>query len=681
MSRSGPIGASAILLALILATQAVAQQPAGERPRTLPLTLEDLLADPDLKDAAVSPSGRYLALVLWRKDSDLVAMMDLDTRATKVLTNIGHDVAGKDLNVHVQSVVWKSEERILFRTSILPDEHDYKQRFHEQTILKMGSRLFAIGRDGSNLVRLLGDNTEGALDGTVNLGSIASFLPNDPNRVMLIVVGRYGPALFSVNVNDGVGVLVEKPRQRIDGWWLDVDGKAVLRLESLNGTIRILRRESEEVWTKVLSYRPNESDEHPDYELLGPSDQPGRFFVLARPDGKDRRGIYLYDVAREAFGDVLYEHPVFDLETGRVSRDGKRIVSYCYIEHVYTCRFTDPRIETHMRGVRKFFGDSASVRLVDSSIDDKTILVEVSGPHDAPTLYYYRVDQARIEPLGMRRESMNQRPLPTGTVVHWKARDGVALSGYLIRPPGAEQATKLPLVVMPHGGPEVRDHLDFDPLTQLIAAQGYAVFLPNFRGSDGFGKAFKESGWGEWGGKMQHDITDGLDALIADGTVDAQRVCIVGGSYGGYAALAGVTMTPDKYRCAVSISGISDLEALVKWSRSGWTDDSEGYQHILKMIGDPKKDGARLAATSPALLASAVKAPVLLIHGEEDGVTPASQSERMQTAIEKAGGKVEFLRLPEVSHRIWRKKTHRQVLSTIQLFLQKHLGPGVTYNP
>jgi dipeptidyl aminopeptidase/acylaminoacyl peptidase len=673
---------AAILFACLWISVGNAQQSAPLKPRPMPLTIEDVISDPDLRDVAVSPSGKFLAAALWRQDSDMIVLMDLESKATKVLTNIGHDVAGEKLNVRIETLLWKSEDRLLFRTSIWPDEHDYEQRFHEQTWLKMGERMFAIGRDGGKLVRLLGDNAEGALDGALNFGRVASYLPNDPAHILLTVNGNAGLSLFKVDVNDGVGVLVEKPRQRIEGWWLDLDGNASLRLEYLNGTIRILRHESGDEWTKVLSYRPNEIEEHPDYEMLGPSDQPGRFYVLARPEGKDRRGIYLYDVAKESFGDVLYENPVYDLESGRVSRDGKRVVSYCYVVHVFTCQFVDPKIESHMRGVRKFFGDAVNVHLVDSSADDRTIVFLVTGPGQAPTYFYYRVDQARIEPIGLRRDALNGRPLPTGTVVKWKARDGVELSGYLIRPPGAEKAVKMPLVVMPHGGPEARDHLDFDPWTESLAAQGYAVFQPNFRGSDGFGQAFKESGWHEWGGKMQDDITDGLDSLIAGGAVDPARVCIVGASYGGYAALAGAVKTPEKYRCAISVSGISDLDALVKWERGkGWTDDSEGYQHILKMIGDPKTDGARLEAASPALLASAVRVPVLLIHGEEDSVTPASQSERMKKALDKAGRKAEFIRLPQVGHRGWRKKTERQVLTSIHTFLQTNLGPGISYTP
>ena len=156
----------------------------------------------------------------------------------------------------------------------------------------------------------------------------------------------------------------------------------------------------------------------------------------------------------------------------------------------------------------------------------------------------------------------------------------------------------------------------------------------------------------------------------------------LGASYGGFAALAGAVRTPDKYRCAMSISGVSDLDALVKWERAqGWTDDSDGYQHILKMIGDPKKDGARLVANSPSEHAAAVKIPILLIHGNEDAVTPYSQSERMKRALDKAGAKAEFILLPQVGHRGWRKKTERQVLTSMQTFVRANLGPGIPYDP
>jgi dienelactone hydrolase len=682
MKKSGTTAAVLCSLIIGLAATAEGSGTLASGART-PLTLDDLLADPDLVDAALSPSGRFLAVVLWRKDHDMLVLMDLENKTNEVLTNIPRKVAGATLEVHILSVFWKTEDRILFRTRILPEERARFGRSSEQTVLKLGDRLFAIGRDGGNMRRLLGDNAEGALDGAFNLGRIASMLPHDPDHVLLVTRGFAGPSLFKTNIHTGVGLLMEKPQRRINGWWLDLHGNAVLREEYANGSVRLLRRESDGKWKKILSHRINRLGERPEVTSLAPSAVAGRFFVLARPEGKDRRGVYLYDVAAETFGDVLAEHPQYDLDSATVSRDGKRLLHYCYIAHVRICEFADRKIDAHLRGIRKYFHESANVEVADASEDGSTLLLHVAGPADPPAYYYYRTSQARIEPVGLRHDRFLGKALPTAEVIRWKASDELELSGYLTRPPGAANVDKLPLVVMPHGGPVARDHLDFDVWVQFLAAKGYAVFQPNFRGSDGFGLEFVRRGYREWGGRMQRDITEGVDALIASGAVDPARVCIVGASYGGYAALAGATMTPDKYLCAVSISGISDLSALISWLRMDVSTDSETWRDLLEMFGDPEKDGARLDATSPAKLAAAVKAPILLIHGVEDGVTPISQSERMMKALEKAGRPVEMIRLYQTGHTWWPNKVERKVLESVDAFLTAKLGPGYagTVNP
>jgi dienelactone hydrolase len=658
-------------------TAALAQTPPAATPRAL--TLDDLFAEQSVVDAAVSPSGKYISAIVRRAESDLVVLMDADTRATKVLTNIGRDVAGKNLDVRLTTIQWKSEDRILFHSHIKPDEIAGREnmRYSEQTIMKMGIRLFAIGRDGGNLQRLMGENAEGALDGTLNLGRIASLLVNDPDHVMLVVSGRYGGSLWKVNVNTGEGVMVEKPRAATTSWWLDIDGRPILREEYLNGSIRILRpeREGNDKWKVVLKFRPSEYGDRPDYEQVGPADASGNFFVIARPEGSERRALYTYNIEKETFSSAVIENAQYDLDSATISRDGKRVIRHCHMAHVRVCEFTDKKIDSHMRGLRRFFKESANVYITDSSADDKTIVLFVEGPSEPPSFYYYRVDQAKIEPIGAKRDATTGRLMPSSSVVRWKARDGLELSGYLIRPPGAEKATKLPLVIMPHGGPEARDILQFDTWTQAMAARGYAVFLPNFRGSDGFGRSFAERGHGEWGGKMQDDLVDGLDALIADGTADAARVCIVGASYGGYAALAGATQTPDRFRCAVSIAGISDLPELLSWRRIGWDRNSEAYLYLIKMLGDPERDAAKLASRSPARFAAAVKAPVLLIHGEDDDTTPLAQSEMMKKALDKAGKKAEFIRLAQVGHRNWPEKTERRALTATLDFLTANLGP------
>jgi dipeptidyl aminopeptidase/acylaminoacyl peptidase len=234
----------------------------------------------------------------------------------------------------------------------------------------------------------------------------------------------------------------------------------------------------------------------------------------------------------------------------------------------------------------------------------------------------------------------------------------------------------LPLVLMPHGGPEMRDSLSFNSWVQYLVARGYAVFQPNFRGSDGFGRAFAESGYGEWGRKMQDDLTDGVKTLVDQGLADPARICIVGASYGGYAALAGAALTPDLYKCAVSIAGISDLDDFIGWRKRNWGSDSEGYTYWLKAIGDPDKDEARLREVSPLAQTARIKIPILLIHGNQDYIVPIAQSKAMKKALDKTGRKTELITLQNEGHSYWSADNQKLTMTAVDNFLWQHLGPG-----
>jgi len=231
-------------------------------------------------------------------------------------------------------------------------------------------------------------------------------------------------------------------------------------------------------------------------------------------------------------------------------------------------------------------------------------------------------------------------------------------------------------VLLPHGGPEARDSLEFSPWVQFLVARGYAVFQPNFRGSDGFGRKFAESGYGEWGRKMQDDLTDAVKALANLGAVDPARVCIVGASYGGYAALAGAALTPDLYKCAVAIAGVSDLDDFIGWRKRNWGSDSEGYTYWLKAIGDPDKDEQKLREVSPVAQADKIKIPVLLVHGDGDFVVPIAQSKAMKKALDKLGHKTELITLKDEGHSYWSAENEILTMSAIDNFLWQHLGPG-----
>jgi fermentation-respiration switch protein FrsA (DUF1100 family) len=639
-----------------------------------PPTLEELFSEPTVVDAAISPSGRYIATVLRQPTEDLLIVFDLQTSERKVIQRAGFSGVDRNLEMKMANVYWKFDDRLLLRLAVRPA--DGIKRLSHEKVGRLGARMLALDRDGGNVVGLLGDNRNAALDGSFNLGAIASFLPHDPKHILLELDGFNGRSLFKVDLETGAGEQMERPGQSVIGWWLDVHGNPVVRLTLFNASIHLYRKEGE-AWQKFHSMRMRDLREREDYQVVGPSDQPGKVYVLARPPGHDKAGLYLYDVRQNVFGEPLVENPQYDLYSAVVSRDGRKVRYTCHLVHVRICEFGDPKLDGHLRGLRKYFEESANVYIHDSSDDAKTLILFVEGPRDPPAYYYYAMDSKRIEPIGMVRGALAGRARPQSTVVQYKARDGLALTGYLTTPPNVPAGTRLPLIVHPHAGPESRDRLAFDSWVQYFVSLGYAVFQPNFRGSDGFGRAFAESGYGEWGRKMQHDITDGLADLVARGVADPARVCIVGSGYGGYAALAGAALTPDLYRCSVSVAGISDPDGFIGWWKQSWGGlDSEGYKYWVRIIGDPATHADRLREVSPVEQARKIRIPVLLVHGWEDRVVPIAQSRAMKAALEKKGAKTEIIDLQNDGHHRWSEDNEMYALSHIGVFLRKHLGAG-----
>jgi dipeptidyl aminopeptidase/acylaminoacyl peptidase len=256
----------------------------------------------------------------------------------------------------------------------------------------------------------------------------------------------------------------------------------------------------------------------------------------------------------------------------------------------------------------------------------------------------------------------------------YAARDGVEIPAYLTRPLGVEGPA--PLVLLPHGGPAARDYGGYDWLAHGLASRGYVVLQPNFRGSGGYGQVWEEAGHGEWGtGVMQHDLTDGVAALISAGIADPQRVCIVGASYGGYAALAGAAFTPELYRCAAAIAGVADLRDMLAFERERAGDRSATVSYWRQAMGvdDDESSPQDLDAASPAQHADRVRAPVLLIHGRDDTVVPIVQSRKMERALQGAGKPVQFVELEGEDHWLSGAPTRLGTLQALDAFLAEHL--------
>jgi dienelactone hydrolase len=333
----------------------------------------------------------------------------------------------------------------------------------------------------------------------------------------------------------------------------------------------------------------------------------------------------------------------------------------------------DPAMNARMQTVLRAF-PGRSARLVSFDADFNRLMVFTSGTGDSGTYWLVDVAGHKANPLGYEYPDVQPADVGSIQMVTWKAADGLELHGVLSLPPGRD-AKNLPIIVMPHGGPQARDYPVFDWWAQVFASRGYAVFQPNFRGSDGYGGSFRDAGFGQWGRKMQTDVSDGLAELARQGVVDPKRACIVGWSYGGYAALAGVTVQHGLYRCSVSMAGLSDLPSFLSYEADKQGSISATMRYWKAFMGDTAAFGGGLGGISPAALAGRADAPILLIHGKDDTVVPIGQSVEMADALKHAGKPVSFVSLDGADHWLLREDTRIAMAKASVDFVLKYDPP------
>jgi len=300
--------------------------------------------------------------------------------------------------------------------------------------------------------------------------------------------------------------------------------------------------------------------------------------------------------------------------------------------------------------------------------DPRQLIAYSEGEGDAGTYYYIDLSTGEGKELSSNYPDLPSEWITRKQAIAYKAADGLRIHAYLTLPPFRD-AKNLPLVVLPHGGPEAHDDLGFDWQAQTFASRGYVVLQPNYRGSDGYGQPFVNAGHGEWGRKMQTDLSDGVRFLAAQGLIDPKRVAIFGASYGGYAALAGATLDTGVYNCAVSIAGPSDLKSIVDWE-----DSKTGYQEATQVLywREFMGDQARWNEISPAKQAAKASCPILLIHGTDDTVVPIDQSYEMQGALKAAGKNVQLITYKGQTHWEDSQSSRIAMMQAAVDFIQKY---------
>ncbi|NBW10660.1 MAG: S9 family peptidase [Caulobacteraceae bacterium] len=481
-------------------------------------------------------------------------------------------------------------------------------------------------------------------------------------------VGYHGLGLYRINPANGRGETTLIEQDQAGGYMLNADGEPVTRIEyDARSKIWNLQRKASAGWRdvwhvtapidapSVVSFGRN------DHEVViqgGQDSRPEEFRMLNLDTGE------WSDLPFPGDPTGIVTHPRTRLMIGATTEgDGEA-----------TMQFSDPDAQRAWNTVKAAFRGKRT-NIVSWSDDLKTLVVRTEGPGDPGTYQIVDMTRRTAEIFG---ETYPLTPEQVGAirVVNYPAADGMRIPGYLTLPPGVTDPKNLPLVVLPHGGPQARDSLGFDWWAQAIASRGYAVLQPNYRGSDGLGQEHLEAGYGQWGLKMQTDLSDGARWLASEGIIDPKRVCIVGASYGGYAAMAGPTLDNGAYRCAVAVAGVSDLRAMVQWEADQGRRDSPTVQYWNRFMGADRLGDRSLDDRSPAMQAARSDAPILLLHGRDDTVVPFNQSQKLADALRAAGKHVEFVQLNGEDHWLSRAETRTRMLTETLRFLEAHNPPN-----
>jgi dipeptidyl aminopeptidase/acylaminoacyl peptidase len=593
-----------------------------------------------VQQAVISPDGQHVAILGGPANDRRVSIATIDQPDMPTL-KLG-DVEAVDLT-------WAGDNYVIARVAYSDAENTHvAYRLERNVAIDVKARVVA---------RLL----EGAV-GLSNMTAqpIIGVVEGPPTKV---IVEGY-KEIWRADVASGKGSIQETGSASFwtSAWGIDSAGEARVRLDSDNETLRIMGRpKGVKSWRLVWS---GPYDDQPDI-YYGYSERDAAVYVYEEKDGVGRLALRnLADSHATPFGP-----PVKDGMFSTIWDDNlKVIVGIGREQDRETIEWLDPELRAVHQVLAKMFA-AQDVTLTSWSADRQRFVVRTASPGDPAVWYLYDRTREELSPLGEEYPELKGFKFGETRWFKYKARDGLEIPAYLTLPPkSVAGAGRPPLIILPHGGPTSRDEYDFDYMTQFFASRGYAVLRPQFRGSYGFGKPFEKAGDGEWGGKMQTDLLDGLAALANSPDVDAQRACVVGASFGGYAALAAATLHPEAYRCAASVSGISDLGILLG--------DAPSYPAVRALrISLGKAPKALLDSTSPARIASRAGVPVLLVHGDKDTVVLPVQSQLMLAALKAAGKPVEMVTLSGENHYMVHSATRTQMLESIAAFLAKNRPP------
>jgi dipeptidyl aminopeptidase/acylaminoacyl peptidase len=625
---------------------------------------------PVITDARISPDGKHLAVIRPINGRPAVTVFELDSPNAKP-----KDAAFPD--AIADRLYWANNNRLIciFHANL-------KQTYSSD--IDQFTRAISVAMDGGNAVVLMGDapkqnNWQSGVvdqnpadsdhvlmetaetDDQLHAGESRTL---ETVRTMQFVATQYYLDVFNVDVATGEADIIAHGTPNTVRFVMDGAGHPIARIDQgadLKAHLFLGTRE-------VVSYDVRGGSKMDVAGVMGDGGTLGM-----RAVGKDGfEALYGLNLENGTLGPAIFMQPGHDVRQVLADDHNARIIGASYVDDLEEYKYFDSAREQIEEKLKRAL-PGQSVELVSRDASGANYVVRAEGPKNPTGYYMFSPAASQLSLVASAYPTLTSADLGEERAYPYKSRDGLDIRAYLTLPPG-KLPKNLPTVIFPHGGPADRDELGFDFWAQFMASRGYAVLQPNFRGSSGYGTAFRDAGDGEWAGKVQNDIADGVQKLIADGISDPKRICIVGASYGGYAALAGATFNPDMYACAISYAGLSDLQLMLERNVFYGGEETESSTVWEKRIGAGKSDTEKLDSMSPYAHADRVKIPILLIHSSRDITVPIEQSEIENKALQKAGKNVEFIKLDGDDHYLSLGETRIRLLKEVERFLAAHIG-------
>lgn len=649
-----------LCLPVVWAFAPVAWGASGQTAITPP-PLTAFAALPALRGLSMSPDGQRLVGIMNRDGNSVLVTAKWDGAEMRGIMETDNR------KFQFSWARWVNNNRLVVSTHFPSITRGYAS---------VETRAIAMDADGGNIVGMVPPSRDKNIERLPQIQDrIIDWMPEDGHHVLMSIVEdyqAYAPSVFKVNVDTGKRTQVLGARRGVWTWITDRRHEVRVGVKQDDTHIEInVRDATGDSWRTLWRYEVLGDQE---VWPLGFGNDPQLLYVLASFEGK--RALYTarldtLDAKGTPKMTLMVASDERDLGgTLRISRQTGELLAFGVPNEGDASQmfFTEPLKEL-ARGIDQALPGRFN-EIHGFSDDGNRYIVASSGNGVPDQVFIGDRAAGKLSPVADLYPGLPPAQMVGKRPISFKARDGLKITGYLTLPKG-EAAAGWPMVLLPHGGPISRDDADFDTWTELLASRGYAVLQVNFRGSEGRGDEFRSAGLRRWGLEMQDDLTDGVEWAIAQGLADRQRICAVGASYGGYAALMGAVKTPDLYRCAVSFAGVSNLVDLSRemssYLNAGAVTD--------KQVGNYWNDRVQLNATSPSVQAARIKVPVLLVHGTADRSVPYAQSETMAAALKAAGKDFEFITLPDGDHHLSRQADRLQFFTALEAFLAKHLAP------